>query len=258
MFRQDVINIIGTFSSLFTFWFGFSVWRQSSNEKVLRNFLQFTVGIGLWGLTMIMALSFFDNLDITLVLVRLHMSAAVFLCFSFLLFALAAGNIVLQKSTKMMFYVVSACIFLACFSEIIFKEISNGLTIPQVHPGKGMPLFAIFTFSCVALGCAILTRGWLKRDEFNRFQLKIITISAAILFLLINIFSFFIVLVFHNTFFLPLAPIFLLPSVIAMSYSISRYGLGSAGLTLRRDALATLVICLELVVIFYFSGFLDS
>ncbi|GIW66755.1 MAG: hypothetical protein KatS3mg095_0653 [Candidatus Parcubacteria bacterium] len=128
------------------------------------------------------------------------------------------------------------------FESIVLKD---DIVLPV--PGKFMPVFAIFILSTLATG---LITAFIKLKIIEK-SVKIIwgfiSISLVLSYVLIVITQFIFVNIFHTTKFIPYGPLFMLPIILGIGYSIIKY-----------QALNVRIIGTEIFVLFMLSLFITQ
>ncbi|HEY4509711.1 MAG TPA: ATP-binding protein [Candidatus Paceibacterota bacterium] len=134
-------------------------------------------------------------------------------------------------------------------TPLVFPQISELAPIGQVtnpERGLGIILFAITSVYLVIHGLFILFRKTFKTTGGERNQLQFVLVGSLITYSFIIVFNLILPIVFNNTAFIPLAPIFTLPFILSTAYAILRYGL----LDIKVIATEILTFVLAVVTLF--------
>ncbi|OHA77265.1 MAG: hypothetical protein A3H01_00555 [Candidatus Wildermuthbacteria bacterium RIFCSPLOWO2_12_FULL_40_9] len=110
-------------------------------------------------------------------------------------------------------------------SPFIFSrtEIKNGSVIPI--PGPLMPFFALVILLSLISALTVLVFKYRHALNIEKRQWGIMLLGTSLSYILIIITNFLLVILFSNTEFIILGPIFMLPTFIGMSYAALRYHL---------------------------------
>lgn len=154
-------------------------------------------------------------------------------------------EIALPRPVLIALVVVTASLYGAGFTPLIFESVSiqNGAVVPQ--PGILMPIFLIHTVGLVVGGIISLLLRFRKSTGFERLRIKFVLISFSLLFFFIIIFNFVLTVFFKFGNFVPLLPIYIIFFNILIGYSIIRHRL----LDIRRLIARTVTYTLSLFII---------
>ncbi len=106
------------------------------------------------------------------------------------------------------------------FSQV---EIRNESVVPV--PGPLMPLFALIVLSSLVSALIILIFKYKSALNIERRQWGLMLLGTSLSYVLIIVTNFLLVILFRNTDFVPLGPVFMLPTFVCMSYALLRYHL---------------------------------
>ncbi len=151
-------------------------------------------------------------------------------------------NLIINKIHFLIIVSVTILIAGLTLSDKILEKIiiKNGVQLPA--PGKLMPLFSIFIVSLL-ISTIISAINKTKTLEAQHKKSWVFIISSlSIGYFLIILSQFIFVNVFQNVTFIPFGPLFMLPVILGMSYSILKY-----------QALNIRIISAEVFVLFMLS-----
>lgn len=189
-------------------------------------FLFFTTVNALWGTLNYMTYQLNDP-QLTLWTIRGAMLLAVFQVFSFFLLVYNfPKSTALPKKITAVLYLLVAAVALFTLTPFVFSGIefaSGGVSQPT--PAPGIALFGIFAISFVVSGICILIRKIRRATGLERRQLTYLLFGAATMFILIIMFNFLIPVIFQNVLFVPISGVFVLPFIVATTYSIFKHHL---------------------------------
>lgn len=157
--------------------------------------------------------------------IRLVLFFAIFHIFSYYSFInnYPSEKLIFNKWKFLFFLIIIFSLATLTLSDKIFEKIiiKNGKIMPL--PGKFMPLFAVFLLSMLAVG---VVSSWKKNrilEERLKKEWMFISISLLTGYSLVIFTQFIIVNIFQNTNFIPYAPLFMLPVILGMGYSVIKY-----------------------------------
>jgi signal transduction histidine kinase len=134
-------------------------------------------------------------------------------------------SLVIKRTWFFTLLFILAVIMALTVSPFVFSqvEVRNGIIVPV--PGPAMPLFALVVLLSLFSALAILIFKYIRASDVERRQWAFMLFGTSLSYVLIISTNFVLVILFRNTYLVPLGPIFMLPTFIGMSYALLRYNL---------------------------------
>lgn len=158
---------------------------------------------------------------------RLTLFTAVWHSFSFfsLFYIFPAKEAVYARWYKFLAFPLAAGVSLLTLTPYVFERIDVVATAGVTDPirGAGLPVFGITSAIFVLLGLYWLVQKAFGKATEQRGQARIVLFGAALTFSLILTFNVILPVAFKVLDFIPLAPVFFLPFILATSHAIRRY-----------------------------------
>lgn len=125
---------------------------------------------------------------------------------------------------------------LLIFSPLVFQDIqhSSSQNLPVTQNGDLIIFFVALLLSMFVVGIIMVLQKLIRSKEIQLLQWKFISVGFALTLLLDIIFLLIFAGVMGNVFFIPYAPLFVLPFLIATTYSITRYRLFGLNMIVRK------------------------
>lgn len=204
---------------------GFVVYFSDRTSATNRAFLAFALMTVSYGTANYFSYKFSDPTQV-LLLLRITLFSATLHAFSFFhLFFVFPRKTVTYPRWYVVIFGLVAFVAAMTLTPFVFERIetvaNSGVTDPV--RGPGLPIFGALAASLVLVGLYRLVKKAYGPTSEVRSQARIILFGAALTFALILTFNVILPITFSVLDFIPLAPVFFLPFIIATSHAIRRY-----------------------------------
>lgn len=231
---------------------GFIIFFNKSSSATGRLFLLFTGVSAIWGAINYLSYKVYDPVFSPLA-VRAVMFFATYQAglFFLLTYIFPKDEFVYPKWIKYLYIPLLVAVSLLTFTPFVFSDviIISGNT-PQPVPAPGMGLFALVAISSVIAGIIILFSRLLKSQGKIRQQYVFLLIGVFLMFGFIILFNFTFTAFMHNSSFVPLTGIFILPFVAFTFYAIAKHELLDVRIIGTEVLTLTMIIITFIEVIF--------
>jgi signal transduction histidine kinase len=227
------------------------------NRKSATNILFFllNIDIALWSVTNYFSLNPIMGVPV-IIWMRLVMFLAIpqAVLFFLLIDTFPKTKICLSKPAFIGVIIASILAMGVAISPFLFTEIGikNGISSP--NPGPGMLLFVPVAIGSLIAGIVTLIKKYVKSSGIEKTQLRFILGGVLTMFLLIITFNFVLVVFFKNLNFISLSPLYTLPFVAMVTYSVIKHRFLDIGLIVARSV--TFAIIVIFIAAFYAFTFL--
>lgn len=134
-------------------------------------------------------------------------------------------NLAIKRTRLFILLLLLGITMVATLSPFVFSDINVVYGLVKPIPGPLMPLFALVVLASLILALAILIFKYIRASEIERRQWAFMLFGTSLSYILIISTNFLLVILFKNTDFIPLGPIFMLPTFFGMSYALLRHHL---------------------------------
>ena len=255
---MSLLDIISIFVVLANLSLGLFVWLKGRKKKTNIWFFVLTIGVSLWPIANYLSLQDFDK-NTVLFWMRVVMSLAVMQGMFFLFFIISFTKQKIQIKNRLYIYylIVVILTIIISFSPLLFSDVKfeNNNRIPVVS--SGLLLFVLVSIGSIAGGLTLLLRYYNKEVGITKLQSKYILIGVFVMFILLIIFNFGLVVVFHISSFVNLGPLFILPFTILTSYAILKYRLMDIRVVVRKGVVHFISIAIILFLFVYLLFFIQ-
>ncbi|MEK7630280.1 MAG: ATP-binding protein [Patescibacteria group bacterium] len=207
---------------------GFIVFFNNRKSSTNRAFLFFSLVSVLW--SVINYLQYQISIPSTSFwILRIVIFLGVWHSFSFFNFCFVFPEESKQRPKWHKFFFLPAVgvISILTLTPLVFSRITevNAGTLTRVENGPAIALVAMSVLFSVVGGIILLVRKTIKAEGQSKKQFVFVFYGMLFTFLLLMIFNFILPAFLNTISAIPLGPIFLLPFVVSIFYSISRYHL---------------------------------
>ncbi len=159
--------------------------------------------------------------------IRMVLFFAVPLMASFFLFIYNFPEVKLRISRVYLSLVLigTFLVMLTTISPFVFSGYQLGKTSVVPIPGPLMPLFGLVVLSYLIASIFMMIKKYLAAKDLERKQWRAMVLGVFSTFILLVTTNYLLVVLFNNTFFVDLGPIFILPAIIGMGYAIMKHHL---------------------------------
>lgn len=251
------MNLVFTlFTAILSGAIGYFVIRRNSRSATHIAFAVFCASLASWSIANYFSITA-QSTPAILFWMRAVMAIAVLQSVSFFFFiqSFPSTKLSLRKRFAVGLPIIGFITILIAFSPFLFSGVTfsaSGERSPVVAPG--MLLFLITAVGSLLTAFIQLFRKSRRSDGKTRLQLRFILIGTFVMFFFILLFNFVLVVAFKNSLFVNLAPVFVLPFVFAVFYSMTRHRLMDVRLAMQKTfvkvATNTSVLIFILVLIF--------
>ncbi|HXV27256.1 MAG TPA: ATP-binding protein [Candidatus Paceibacterota bacterium] len=205
---------------------GFAVYFSDRSNATNRAFLVFALATVAYGTFNYLNYQVQEPWQV-LWLLRLTLFTATWHAFSFftLFYIFPRAEITFPRWYKFVALPAAVLTSLLTLSRFIFERVDSVAVSGVTDPirGPALPVFGMVAAVFVVAGIVMLVRRTGGPATLERAQARIILAGAALTFLLILTFNLILPVAFDMLLFVPLAPIFFLPIILATSHAIRRY-----------------------------------
>lgn len=154
-----------------------------------------------------------------------------------------------SKKQLLALLVVMIITMIATVSSYVFSDITlfAGKAIPQA--GILMPLFSLTALGSLFFGIFIIIKKYRVTSKEDRLHWKAMLVGTCLSYTLIILTNFVLVNLYENTSFLRFGPIFMLPTIIGLGYSILKYNLMNVK-SIATEFLALIILSVSMIEIF--------
>lgn len=167
--------------------------------------------------------------ELILWFLRLTIFSAVWHAFSFyfLFYVFPKNETTISRFNKFFIIPLTILVSILTLTPLVFSKVivvaSSGVSNPQ--RGRAIALFGMTTLFLVVSGIVELIKKTKRASSGEKKEFFIILLGTIVTFSLIAIFNVLLPVVFNNTRFVPLAPVFILPFIACTAYGIVEYHL---------------------------------
>lgn len=232
-----------------------------SNPKSASNqwFALFAFSIVFWSIIMYLSLAFENDLFITLFFIRLSMLAGTILAiFAFIFAYIFPGKrINLPRPIMVFFLIFGPLTMMTSMSPYMFTDIVVNGTNIEPTPGPGILMFLITAIGSVVATFIVLIYKFIKAKSLQRTQYFFMILGIFLMFVLLVTTNFITVVVWKDSSFIFLAPVYPLIYLGSTAYAIFRHRILDIRLLLIR-ALSYFVTILVLASLFAILLFIST
>lgn len=212
---------------------GFIVFSDNRKSATNQAFFFFSLITILYGIVNYTSYKVSLQPAITLLLLRLTIFLAVWHAFSFfqLFWVFPAIQVRFPKYYSLGLVPFAAVAAISTLTPFVFSGIESFNSaggVSRAAIGPAIPLFGITVTGFILGGVFLLIRKMVSAQDNVKRQLKFISFGALITFSLLIIFNLILPVVFEEVRYIPFAPVFILPFIIATAYAIFKHGLLNA------------------------------
>lgn len=205
---------------------GFVVYFSDRSSATNRLFLLFALATVVYGTVNYISYKVQEPERI-LWFLRLTLFTATWHAFAFftLFYVFPAKKAIYARWYSFVAFPVAAITSLLTLTPYVFERIETVATSGVTNPirGPGLPFFGMVAAIFVLLGLYWLVRKAYGAPSEQRSQSRIVLFGALLTFSLILTFNVVLPVAFNVLDFIPLAPVFFLPFIVATSHAIRRY-----------------------------------
>lgn len=179
-----------------------------------------------------------DNYTLALWSIRAVMAFAVVqsIVFALLMHTFPSPTVRLSKEKILGYLVVAVAGIGVSLSPYLFETIAfQSGKAPQPQPGWGLGVFVPIVAFSLLWGFGILIRKNVRARGIEKVQQRYLLYGFLTTFALLSVLVLFNAAVMHDTRFVPYAPLFMLPFIVASAYTIIRHRFMDVRLALARS-----------------------
>ncbi len=165
----------------------------------------------------------------------------------------------LRSKLYFIYFLLALLTLLITLTPLLFSSVTKSGKSFEPVVAPGMLLFVVIAVGSVVAGFVTLLLKYKKSTGVLRSQLRLMLYGLITMFILIVTFNFVLVVLYKNSSFVSLGPLFTLPFLGAMAYAIIAHHLFDIRIIIKRtvvySALLAFVLSTYAAVIFVFSTF---
>ncbi len=195
-------------------------------------------------------LSLFQDVTIKLFLSRFIISLGSLINLLVFLFltTFPKERITVSKTVLLVLYILTAGLFTAGFTPLIFTgiDVQNNVVVPT--PGILMPVFLLHTLGLVLAGIVSIGIRYWKSRGLEKSRIRYVLLSFVVLFSLIIFLNFILTVFFKIGDFVPFLPLYILVFNLLVSYAIVKHRLMDIRVLVARAVVYALLLLFVAVV----------
>lgn len=208
---------------------GFVVYFQNKNSITNQTFLFFSFLTGVYGVFNYVNYQV-QSPDLILWFLRLTLFAAVWhaFCLFQFFYVFPKEKVTFPKIYKRWLAPFTATVSLLTLTPLVFSrigEVAGVGTVTNPERGPAIGLFGLLVIFLVFGGIYILFKKTLKSVGIEKKQYKAILFGTLVTFTLLIAFNVILPVIFNILWFVPLAPVFILPFIALTAFAIIKYRL---------------------------------
>ncbi|MEK7612102.1 MAG: ATP-binding protein [Patescibacteria group bacterium] len=221
------------------------------DRKSFSNVLFFLISLStvFWSLANYFSLNFDPERVLFWIRMVLFFAAPHAVLFSLFAHNFPNSKILIDKKILISSLVLLVLTMAATLSPFVFSNVEfDGNRVVPI-PGPLMPLFALVVLGSLISGIFLIIKKYVKAKSSEKMQWRMMLIGVLTSYLFLIVTNFVLVIFFKNTSFVIFGPLYMLPTIIGMTYAILRHRLLNVK-TIATEVLIFIILSISLFDIF--------